>query len=35
MVAWIDFDHNFQLLVCPLHEKVCGEIHTRALQLEQ
>jgi len=33
MVAWIDFDrHNFQLLMCPLHEKaVCGEIHTGAL----
>jgi hypothetical protein len=35
-VAWLDFDrHNFQLIVHPLHERVCGEIHAGALQLEQ
>jgi hypothetical protein len=36
MVAWLDFGrHNFQLIVHPLYERVCGEIHAGALQLEQ
>jgi hypothetical protein len=35
-VAWLDFDrNNFQLIVHPLHERVCGKIHAGALQLEQ
>ena len=35
MVVWLDFDrHKFQLIVHPLHERVCGEIHAGALQLE-
>jgi hypothetical protein len=35
-VAWLDFDpHNFQLIVDPLHKRVCGEIHAGALQLKR